>query len=112
MEDIKGFEKFEQEKSKKIIFLLYSTMVYHYPPTPYHQKNKIAYITDSYLIPDENDPNCYCCTCQKSFHTKQEYHGHLKDAHKIHLSRIPARETMASVLDSYMIPDQNDPDFY
>jgi uncharacterized C2H2 Zn-finger protein len=41
--------------------------------------------SDPNIIPDQDDPNFYCCVCERNFNTRKNFRRHLQREHKMKL---------------------------
>ncbi|KAG2202234.1 hypothetical protein INT47_002153 [Mucor saturninus] len=62
---------------------------------------------DSTVKPDQDDPNFYCCLCEKNYESRPKYRTHLSKSHKMVLRPLnPSRQK------NNTIPNRDDPNFY
>lgn len=74
-----------------------------------NQKHRKALVVteESVIKPDPDDPNFYCCLCEKKYQSRSKYRSHLSKSHKMVLQPIDLSQQAKRVL-----PNINDPDFY
>jgi hypothetical protein len=72
--------------------------------TPWKGRNQIVHPE---LTPDIKNPNFFCCACDKTFVTKQKYHVHLRNIHKMKFAA-----PISTIKNPNETPDVNNPKHY
>ena len=73
-------------------------------PTDYQDLSKLI---RKEALPDENNPNYFCCVCQQRAESKTAYHQHLRSQHQMDIKPLSNWRT----LDPEVIPTECDTSF-
>ncbi|KAI7907835.1 uncharacterized protein BX663DRAFT_492149 [Cokeromyces recurvatus] len=68
-------------------------------------------LTENTRVPDINDPDFYCCVCDRTYTSKLIYKSHLKNFHSFAIE-LPTQKINCPIRYPDLEPDPSDPDFY
>lgn len=71
------------------------------------RKGRQRSIPGGELEPEINNPDLFCCSCKKTYSTKNEYRRHLKHIHKMQLKSLRPLAVSDDIL-----PDWNDSNYH
>jgi hypothetical protein len=61
-------------------------------------------------MPDQQDPDAYCHTCEYKYRSTPDHHIHLNHTHKIIVEKLPS--STIAIIYPHLSPEQHNPNNY